>query len=175
MVIAVEDEDWIVNRWEYIAGYEYLLPPEIAIELNHARAYDLDNLSYEGQIGAFYPHDVRKQITWKLGVLIYDLLHGYSPWELPEYDPNIGDVKDNRFPLNAGRVIDRAERRERIIHEELPISEELSQDCVDVIRTLLARDIDDRQTLLEVASMPWFQGHWADWPSDVFRRPDPRK
>ena len=173
--MAMDENDWMVNDWHHIGAYEYLLPPEIAIELNRTRVFDADRLTYEDQEAVFYPHDIRKQVMWKLGVLIYDLLHGHSPWELPGYNPEIGEVRDVHARLTIERLQALADRRARIINEELPLREDLSQDCVDVLRTMLAKDVCDRQGIMEIASMPWFQGHWADWPVMSFLRPDQDK
>lgn len=61
------------------------------------------------------------------------------------------------------------ERRDRVINEELPIDENLSQDCVDVLRAMFTKDPEKRPTLHGLASFPWFQGHWMN--EGAFRRP----
>jgi serine/threonine protein kinase len=141
------------------------------MRLNSDSFVDYEDLKWEKQVDVPFVHDIRMEIPWKLGVLTYDLLHGYSPWERPQYDPTLGEVK--RLPRKAIESVRRdfAERRERIINEELPIREDLSQGFVDALRFMLAKDADERPTLYDVTALPWFQGHWADYPLETFRRP----
>lgn len=118
------------------------------------------------------PHDLRQGMLWKFGVLIYVLLHGYAPWERPEFDEELGNLTHDFNPSTKKRAYYQAERRERILDEELPIREDLSQDCVDMLRMMLAKNIEDRpMSPMELAGMPWFQGNWMDYPPRAFERP----
>lgn len=151
-------------------AFEYMLAPEIAMLFTqhpyNSTKRDLLGSSFN------YDHDVRVEHLWKFGVLVYDLLHGYSPWETPEYDPNIGEIKElYSLEMTDLRIRYILDRRIRIMNEELPVDERLSQDCVDALRVLLAKEAGDRANLSEIAALPWFQGHWADLPPEHFRRP----
>lgn len=109
----------------------------------------------------YLPHDTRVLNLWKFGVLIYELLHGYSPWEEPEWDGRIGGLRKRAKNLQrSGRMSERKvrERRDRTINEELPIDENLSQDCVDVLRAMLTKDIERRPTLHQLVSFRGFRG-----------------
>jgi serine/threonine protein kinase len=168
--MGLDEHEWDAEQWDHIPALEYLLPPEIVLRLKGESHIDVQNPTWDDQRRVPYVHDIRMEIPWKLGVLTYDLLHGYSPWERPEYDPRLGELK--RVPRASLEVfLDWAARRERILNEELPIREDLSQDCVDALRFMLAKDVDDRPTLYEVSALPWFQGHWADHHPETFRRP----
>ncbi|KAL2011396.1 hypothetical protein VTN00DRAFT_4114 [Thermoascus crustaceus] len=151
------------------------MTPEIAIELKK-RYWERKLRSNPQKWQTLYlPYGTRVLNLWKFGVLIYELLHGYSPWEEPEWDGRIGGLhKWTKNLQRSGRMSERKvrERRDRIINEELPIDENLSQDCVDVLRAMLTKNIEKRPTLRQLASFPWFQGHWVD--RGPFSRP-PRK
>lgn len=47
------------------------------------------------------------------------------------------------------------------------------QDCVDVLRFMLAKDVRDHpKSVVELAGMPWFQGQYVDYPLETFERPE---
>ncbi|PGH03417.1 serine/threonine protein kinase [Helicocarpus griseus UAMH5409] len=115
-----------------------------------------------GDVSLYLPHDIRVNHLWKFGVLVYDLLHGYSPWELPGAVSEVGDVKAINVHERARFQVLLEQRRWRILNEELPVDEKLSQDCVDVLKAMLAKEVVDRPALGELVSFPWFQGHWVD-------------
>ncbi|EEP80105.1 predicted protein [Uncinocarpus reesii 1704] len=160
---------WRARTWMTLRATESLLAPEVAMKLSTA---EVTPTNARGGLVINHPNDVRKQHLWRFGALIYDLLHGYAPWEPPDWDPEIGALRDfASFDMNEKRVQYIRERRQRMINEELTIDERLSQDCIDALRALLAKDEARRPTLREVASFPWFQGHWVDYPKGVFNRP----
>lgn len=163
-----------MHAWIHIPAFEYMIAPELTLFFAQAPYNSSRNTLLSSTVN--YPHDIRVEHLWKFGVLVYDLLHGYSPWEPPEYDRNVGEVKElyslKKTDLRMRYILD---RRMRIMNEELPIDERLSQDCVDALRVLLAKNIGDRATLSELAALPWFQGHWADHPPESFQRPPARK
>lgn len=118
------------------------------------------------------PHDLRQEMLWKFGVLIYLLLHGHAPWERPSYDGRIGTVTED-YATDKTKIWGQAMRRQRILNEELTVREDLSQDCVDVIRFMLGKKVEDRpRSVVELAGMPWFQGHYVDYPPETFERPE---
>lgn len=174
------NEFFLQNIWIFIPPQEYQMAPELAIELSkdYWRKKEEGNENPWGQVDVLLPHDPRVCMIWKFGVLIYDLLHGYSPWEdaddlevvpirsyplsRPSVNPN---ERDDSAPPPADKVPTREDilqRRHRIINNELPIDENLSQDCVDVLRAMLDKDPRDRPTLQALCTYPWFQGQWVD-------------
>lgn len=174
--------DTLQRMLAWIPYQEYLISPELALELTKPE--------YSGNfrhIDCYLPHDIREVCQWHFGVLTYLLTHGYAPWETPEWDPAVGYVfnwdsghRGVNSPKPQSRVRltpeererreqEMQDRRARIINEELPIDENLSQDCVDALRVMLAKNPEDRGNFEELASMPWFQGHWVD--RDVGVRP----
>jgi len=159
------DRDFWHNTYQWIPYQEYQITPELAIELKKPFWDEMRRNTPEKAQHVHLPHDRHVCNLWKFGVLVYDLLHGYCPWEEPEWNENIGSIRDwldNRV-RSKGRSERRIlERRDRIINGELPIDENLSQDCIDVLRAMLTKDINKRPTLRQLASFPWFQGHWVD-------------
>ncbi|KAK2767048.1 hypothetical protein FQN54_006366 [Arachnomyces sp. PD_36] len=187
--LALQEKDFREDYWTFIEPQEYQMSPELAIEMSKdywrqkEEATDVTFL----QVDVLLPHDSRHAMIWKFGVLIYDLLHGYSPWEdsddlevvplrthpltkasmYPGYFPSdmTGPGPKDRVPSRQ----DILDRRHRIINKELQIAEHLTQDCVDVLRSMLDKDPTKRPSLRDLCSYPWFQGHWVD--QGPFRRP----
>lgn len=93
-----------------------------------------------------FPHDIRQRCLWKFVVLVYGLLHGYFPWDQADYPPQ-------------GLKLDQAcnPRRIRIIYDPLHVDWNLSPECADLLKGMLAKDPADRLTLLQLNAHPWFQ------------------
>ncbi|KAF3483390.1 protein kinase domain-containing protein [Arthroderma uncinatum] len=171
-VYAAERDGWMTDEYGYIEAFEYFVNPEIALAFaTSGISNPRDTLDDRMLV---LDHDIRVQNLWKFGVLVYDLLHGYSPWETPERHPHQAEIKElhDWSYDDDEKYIYLYDRRVRIMNEELPIDERLSQDCVDALRHLLARDICDRMKLADLQNLPWFQGHWVDHhPSELARPP----
>ncbi|KAL1863400.1 hypothetical protein Plec18167_000494 [Paecilomyces lecythidis] len=172
MIFALDgDKDFQVTRWAWLPYQEYQMAPELAIELSK-EMWKQGNYRPDEEKIVYLPHDARVEHLWKFGCIIYDLLHGYSAWENRELDHRIGGIRQwaqKRAESNEMSWWRMLERRDRVINEELPIDENLSQDCVDVLRAMFTKDPEERPTLRELASFPWFQGHWVN--EGPFRRP----
>jgi serine/threonine protein kinase len=170
--MALKEADFLAKTWTWIPYQEYQIAPELVDKLSREdRDDELAELSGEQHVSL--SHDVRVEHLWKFGVLIYDLLHGYSPWETPEWHPDLGGLRNwTQMPRGYSDKDPREDllkRRDRIVNEELPIDEHLSQDCVDVLRAMFTKDPQKRPTLRELCSFPWFQGQWVD--EGPFTRP----
>ena len=123
--------------------------------------------------------DVGTEPLWRLGVIMFELLHGYSPWDSP--DPDARGLANDSHTLDLAEMQEwrahRDDRRRRMINEPLPLAEliprtqtHMTQDCADVLRAMLANDPTDRPSVEELASFPWFQGSYLDSGTD-FTRP----
>lgn len=188
VTLSLKEDGFRKNYWSYIEAQEYQMSPELAIEMSKDYWLEQEGGS-DPQVEVFLPHDCRVEMLWKFGVLIYDLLHGYSPWEDAD---DLEVVPLRSHPLTVATAnLDRSDlfepepphkpedsvpsrgdilmRRRRIINEELPIDEHLSQDCVDVLRSMFEKDPKDRPTLQALCTYPWFQGWWVD--EGPFQRP----
>ncbi|KAL1961680.1 hypothetical protein VTN77DRAFT_1318 [Rasamsonia byssochlamydoides] len=176
--IGLDDSEWNLRTWTMVPYQEYLLSPELAIELS--KRYWWQPWRKGQQCRAHLPHDGRVEDAWKFACIVHELLHGYAPWEDPDWDESIGGIREWRRadPARASVAMDKVwYRRYRVINEEFPIDEGLSQDCVDVLRAMLQRDPakrpDPRASLQDLSSFPWFQGQWVD--RGPFERPKPRE
>ncbi|KAI9837325.1 MAG: hypothetical protein M1819_000399 [Sarea resinae] len=129
---------------------------------------------------------VRHAQLWRFAVMVYQLLHGYVPWDSPDpdlwsYSDPLGHYNYNHWGSEDRKV--RNARRERMLNEPLHVREDLSQDCADVLQAMLAIEPNDRPIINEIASFPWFQGSFLDRdhhfvrpaapPSRVRRGPPP--
>lgn len=150
------------------------MTPELATELLKPN-YDNTDFS-KGTVQIPLRHDVRGLTLWQLGCIIYELLHGFAPWEEPDPDPDIGRLSEwprgRSAAQQARRMRKIRERRQRVIREELPVSEDLSQDCVDMLRAMFTKDPEERPKLQELLSMPWFgqSSYWVEMDTLEVRR-----
>ncbi|KAL1987350.1 hypothetical protein VTN96DRAFT_4066 [Rasamsonia emersonii] len=183
VLMARTDEEWMVSHWITVPYQEYLVSPELAIEM-YKQPW-CDRWRRGKQCMVYLPHDARVEDQWKFSCIVFELLHGYAPWEESDWDNDTGGIRQCRsFLLNRHGHYDEARidraiekvwlRRNRVVNYEFPIDEALSQDCVDVLRAMLnrnpARRPDPRAGMQELSSFPWFQGRWVD--CGPFRRPE---
>ncbi|GIJ86276.1 hypothetical protein Asppvi_005162 [Aspergillus pseudoviridinutans] len=184
MGFGLDDLDFMENSHTYVFWQEYLLPPEVAIELLKPQLREHIRKKAHGIAQVKCRKDTRQAALWNYAVEVFCLLHGYAPWEDPEWDDEIRTVGEFAFKLIDGRwqeppgLHDKGPRwdaayarRKRMINEELAVREDLSQDCVDALRTMLQRDPKQRPRLSELISFPWF-GQWAYHGDRLFKRPD---
>lgn len=169
----MDPADYKGGGWTgYLPTLEHMILPELCQRLLD----DDPDAGAKGQID-IPVRDVRDEPLWKLGVIMFELLHGYSPWDSP--DPAEPELFFANFTLDSGERTryraHRDDRRRRMINEPLPISDTIpmTQDCVDVLRAMLANDPEDRPSVEELASFPWFQGSYVDSGAD-FTRPKRR-
>ncbi|OJI89468.1 hypothetical protein ASPTUDRAFT_181367 [Aspergillus tubingensis CBS 134.48] len=171
---GLRDADFQKRHTPYIPNYEKFMTPELATELLKPN-YDNTDFS-KGTVQIPLRHDVRGLTLWQLGCIIYELLHGFAPWEEPNPDPDIGRLSEWPRGRSAAQQAQRMrkirERRQRVIREELPVSEDLSQDCVDMLRAMFTKDPEERPKLQELLSMPWFgqSSYWVEMDTLEIRR-----
>ncbi|KAJ5638733.1 hypothetical protein N7528_001123 [Penicillium herquei] len=159
---GLENTDFIANVYGYLPFQEYQTSPEMACILLRPENQERD---WEGrpQLTLKLRTDVRKTMIWKFGVLVYGILHGYWPW----FDPRL---QQNDLLYFDGQPDDEVNcRRTRILYEDLPIREDLSQDCKDVLTHLFQKDPNDRPSLETLVCYPWFS-QWA-YQNRVYERP----
>ena len=100
-IVKICDFGWCVelkvgNRVTFCGTFEYMAP-ELVKELPYNQAVDV----------------------WSLGVLLYELIHGYSPFGIKEQQNND----------------DYSEIFKNILKNNLEIDQRLSQNCTDLIRS----------------------------------------
>lgn len=164
---APDDVAASAEYWSHIDAMEHLITPELAVELSKQRWRQIDR--NENQVDVYLPHKAPAAHLWRFAALTYDMLHGFGPWESPEWNPNLGHV--DWYSRTDARWDMVYERRDRVINEELPVDEGLSQDCVDALRMMLAKEPTERATLAETCSLPWFD-QYAYHTDTLFVRPD---
>ncbi|KAJ5946935.1 hypothetical protein N7454_003774 [Penicillium verhagenii] len=159
---GLEDEDFLSQGYAYIPFQEYQIQPEFAEILFRPENRERD---LGKEVWIEWKTDVRQITLWKFGVILYGLLHGFWPWDNPPSGGHEMDLLDYHGGENQ-RVYD---RRLRIMWDDLPIREDLSQDCKDVLRHLFQKDPAKRPSLETLASYPWFM-QWAH-QNRVYERP----
>ncbi|KAJ6003354.1 hypothetical protein N7451_005901 [Penicillium sp. IBT 35674x] len=159
---GLEDEDFVCSIYAYIAFQEYQMLPELAEILFRPenRGRDLHQNMWVG-----FESDVRRITLWKYGVIVYGLLHGYWPWDNPPAGGHEMNLLEYGGEENQ-RVYD---RRVRMMYDDLPMREDLSQDCKDVLRHLLQRDPAKRPSLATLVTYPWFS-QWT-YQNRIYERP----
>ncbi|KAI9794108.1 MAG: hypothetical protein M1833_000473 [Piccolia ochrophora] len=95
--------------------------------------------------------------NWRTAVLMFDLLHGYAPWEDPA---GRGDFWVQEYAINMTKegFEHRTDRRKRMLRDPVAISDIFSQDAVDALQCQLGREEFERPSMRELHSFPWFQG-----------------
>lgn len=159
----------------HIYAIEHMMSPELALALIAYLEHDDPTRNDDDQKQVPFPRDLRDLQLWNLAVIAYELLHGYSPWEDPEmivFDINYHPAGMDDMDVDIHKDI-RSERRERIINEPIPISDELglSQDCVDYLTAAFHKDPEQRPKVEDLAAFPWFSGAYLDSGADFTRPP----
>ncbi|PLB38021.1 Protein kinase domain-containing protein [Aspergillus candidus] len=169
---GLDDVDFQAEISGHIFFREYQLTPEQAME--HTKLFD--GVRYD-QIPTFnfdckLPHDARRFHLWHLVCIFYEVLHGYAAWENRAWNPNLSREGNElrKFYRTTAGIDEALARRDRLINEDLPIREDLSQDCADMLRMTFEKDPPLRPTLTEMEAMPWF-GQWASHHEGEFHRP----
>ncbi|KAJ5772588.1 hypothetical protein N7520_003117 [Penicillium odoratum] len=159
---GLDDEDFVCEMYPYLPFQEYQMLPELAESMFRPENRERD---WSENIWVDFNSDVRQIMLWKFGVIVYGLLHGYWPWDDPPYGGHEWQLLDYRGGASK-RIHD---RRLRIICEALPIREDLSQDCKDVLRHLFQKDPAKRPSLETMTMYPWFS-QWS-YQNRVYERP----
>lgn len=159
---GLEDKDFLCSTYAYLPFQEYQMLPELAEVLLRPENRKRD---LRRNMWVKLESDVRRITLWKYGVIVYGLLHGHWPWDSPPVGAYLTNLLDYRGEENQ-RVY---YRRVRMMYNELPIREDLSQDCKDVLRHLLHRDPAKRPSLATLVTYPWFS-QWTH-QNRIYERP----
>jgi serine/threonine protein kinase len=125
--VKICDFGWTVesnqSRVTFCGTYEYMAP-EIIKETPYTTSIDV----------------------WSLGILLYELLHSYSPfraqsqhehkYDNTNYDPSVEVLKN-------------------ILKHKLKIEKKISDDCKDLLIKLLNPKMEGRMTVQQIFSHPW--------------------
>jgi hypothetical protein len=179
MYFAESEGGFTQMEFAWVPYLEYLLQPEFAIELEKSIFdVDFDNKYHpviEGTWKIKRAHDVRAQYLWSIASVVFEILHGHSPWEEPGWDHNVDTIRHwHRWYEEGdfiGKVAKMKERRMRLINEELPIGEDFNQDAVDIFRAMFEKETGNRPSFSDLVTFPWLQGGWVD-SENGFQRPD---
>ena len=106
------------QRTTFFGTYEYMAP-EIIEGGNYDRSVDI----------------------WALGILLYEMLHGYSPFRVLERKENMREY----YQIYENIVLT----------EELTVNDNLSDEVTHLIRNLLIKDKTKRITVTDVMNHPW--------------------
>lgn len=144
----LEEQQFFSIDHPYLPAMEYFTSPELARELLRPGYQDHD---WRSDNFVDLPHDVHQLTLWKFAVIVYGILHGFWPWDNPS--PHETDLLDYDGDIFDERV---NQRRLRMIYHDVPINQNLSQDCKDVLSAMLARNPTDRPNLEALQGFPWF-------------------
>ena len=106
----------IGNRVTFCGTFEYMAP-ELIKELPYNHAIDV----------------------WSLGVLLYELIHGYSPFRAQE-----GHCNEDYTQIFKN-----------ILRNNLKVEKKISDDCSDLIKKLLTPDNQNRIKIKDIFRHPW--------------------
>lgn len=164
--------DFKVAWWSIVGIIESMITPELAIELTKDDWRRQELTPQKEQVDVFLPHNAAIDDFWRLSCTIYNVLHGFAPWESPDHDPNLKQPGYGYMENIDGKYEKMIfERRRRVINEELPISEDLSQDCADALRMMLSKKPIERASPFEMCAIPWFNQHAPYTEHMTFLRP----
>jgi len=152
----------------YIPALEHIMTPEVALFLLNMGPGSGSKEQLEYSVS-----DVRTEPLWRLGVIMFELLHGYAPWDSPNFSvPDLVFSNRNLDEEELTRHIAyRDDRRRRMVNDPVQISERIpmTQECVDALRAMLANDPADRPSIEELVAFPWFQGSYIDSGDESIR------
>ena len=122
--VKVCDFGWTVendkSRLTFCGTYEYMAP-EIIKELPYNSAIDI----------------------WSLGILLYELIHSYSPFRARRKKAG-GNVNSTSLEV-----------LQNIINNNYKIDKNISQDCQDLIYRLLSQNSEERIIIQDIFYHPW--------------------
>lgn len=166
LYFSLTDEGFETDRAAMIPFQEYQMSPELAVEyMKYDQAWEAQAPQQVPQVETMVPtrlvmqSDNRQTALWKYSTIVYGLLHGYWPWEkrvpgaLDWCKQYSGKFTDPCYPIIKNR-------RKRMINEDITVDESLTQDCRDMLQAALSRDPQDRPSLQEMSTFPWFS-RWS--------------
>ncbi|KAJ5690066.1 hypothetical protein N7462_004458 [Penicillium macrosclerotiorum] len=145
VTFGLHEKEFFNRQYMFVPFQEYQMSPELA---SHMSTFTGDHCS-----GIDMGHDLRRETLWKLGVIVYGIVHGFWPWDFPLAPGSHPDLLSPSAYSSPRRI---HSRRDRILNEPLRINENLPQDCRDVLQAMLSQNTEDRPTLAELEAYPWF-------------------
>ena len=95
---------------------------------------------------------------WSLGVLLYEMIHGYSPFRA-----------HNNFPQDAKSA--QVEICMNIKNNKYTIDKNISEECTDLIAKLLTSDTKKRIKIGDIFNHPWVTNKEKEY-FPLYKRPD---
>ena len=113
------------------------------------------------------PYRGKEQDVWALGILLYTIVYKENPFynidEILDHPLRIPFLPFSQDALTTGTTVAGSFGESEDFG---PGSENGSEGCIDLIRRMLNRDVDERISIAEVMDHTWLRGNDVDIDDD---------
>ena len=89
---------------------------------------------------------------WSLGILVYEMTYGFTPFSESH------DIKSLKFNIIKSKIP---------FPQVNTMNEQVSEECKNLMRSLLSVDTDNRINWMNISSHPWIAGEFREYTADM--------